>query len=200
MSLLIESIKIKDGVIFNLPLHQRRMNKARKDLCECRSEIVLADLINIPLQYKTGLIKCRIVYGKEIQQIQFTPYRFPSIHSLQIVHEDKLNYAYKLADRSAITTAYDKRGNADDILIIKNGYITDTSFCNVLLLKENKYFTPKTYLLNGVKRQQLLQEGKIIEIHIAPAQLKYYESIHLINAMIDIEDQININVRNINEN
>lgn len=198
MCLLIESIKIKDGVIFNLPLHQKRMDKARKDLCKSDSGIALADVIKIPVLYKTGLVKCRILYGKEIQQIEFIPYHFPPIQSLKIVTGD-LKYDYKSADRSDIDTVFKKRGNADDVLIIKNGYITDTSFCNVLLREQNNYYTPDTFLLNGIKRQQLLNEGKITERAITADDLKNYDSIHLINAMIDIEDRVCLPIDDINK-
>lgn len=199
MCLLLESIKIKNGIIYNLPLHQKRMNEARKKLFGCRDEIVLTNKINITEPYKTGLIKCRILYEKEIQRIEFIAYRFPSIHSLQIVHDNSLDYTYKTADRSAIEAVYNQRGNADEVLIIKNGFITDTSFCNIVLCKEEDYFTPDTFLLNGIKRQQLLHAGKIREKSIPIDQLKEYDSLYLINALIDIEDQICINVRNINE-
>lgn len=199
MCLLIESIKIKDGKIFNLSLHQKRMDKARKDLCKSDYRIVLADVINIPPQFKTGLIKCRILYGMEIQQVEFIPYHLPSIHSLLAVLEDDIKYNHKLADRSAIDAAFGKRGGADDIIIIRNGFLTDTSFCNILLRRQKNYYTPDTFLLNGVKRQQLLNEGKITEKCITVNDLKDYDSIHLINAMIDIEDQICIRIEDINQ-
>lgn len=194
MSLFIESIKIEDGQCFNLPLHQARMNRTRKEALDCNQEILLSNVINVSSAFNKGLVKCRVLYGKEIQKVEFGFYHFPQIHSLQIVLDNAIEYTYKSADRSLIEKDYQKRGAADDILIVKNGCITDTSFCNVLLKKEEKYFTPDTFLLNGVKRQQLLQEGKITERHITIGDLNDFDSIHLINAMIDIEDSIQMPV------
>ena len=55
------------------------------------------------------------------------------------------------------------RGDKDDILIIKNGKVTDTSYANVVLSdKEGKCITPNsTYLLHGTRRASLLKSGKI---------------------------------------
>lgn len=196
MCLLIESIKIKNGKCFNLSIHQRRMDKALNDLFGHTNEIVLEQAITIPALYQHGLIKCRILYDKVIRQIEFIPYTFPSIRSLQVIHT-KMDYAYKLADRSAINNAFKKRGKADDVLFVKNGFITDSAFCNILLGKNGNYITPDTFLLNGVKRQRLLQEGKISEQPVSIKDLGNFDSLHLINAMIDIEDGISISLKNI---
>lgn len=197
MCLFIESIKIKDGQCFNLPLHQQRMNRSRKALCGSRGDISLINIIQVPEQYRYGLVKCRVVYGEAVQKIEFVPYTFPLIHTLQCVREDDIEYAYKYADRSAILSAFGRRGASDDVLILQDNYLTDTSFCNVVLKKGDNYFTPETCLLHGVKRQQLLQEGKITESRISLDDLHAYDSLHLINAMIDIEDSVSMAITSI---
>lgn len=197
MSLFIESIKIEDGRCFNLPLHQERMNSTREAAFGKSPEISLEEVIKIPPGGRKGRVKCRVVYGEKIDTIEFVPYRLPSIHSLQIVYDDQLDYAFKYADRRRLEAAYRKRGGADDVLVIKNGCVTDTFFCNVVLRKGELYYTPDTFLLNGVRRQQLLREGKITERRIAAPDLKKFDSLCLINAMIGLEDRVCIAPANI---
>ena len=85
----------------------------------------------------------------------------------------------------------------DDILIVKNGLITDSSFCNIIFKNEEGLFTPLNPLLKGTKRQYLLDKNIIKEREIYLQNLNEYNEVILINAMIDIEDNINLKVENI---
>jgi 4-amino-4-deoxychorismate lyase len=84
--------------------------------------------------------------------------------------------------------------SADEILIIKNGFVTDTSFSNIVFFDGIKWITPSTYLLNGTQRQQLLQQGAIIEEEIRPSDLKHFRFAKLINAMLDLETSPSIDI------
>jgi 4-amino-4-deoxychorismate lyase len=86
---------------------------------------------------------------------------------------------------------------ADDILIIKNGFITDTSFSNIAFFDGTQWFTPFTYLLNGTQRQHLLRQGAIVETEITPSDLKQFRYAKLINAMLDLETSPLIDIQNI---
>ena len=89
-----------------------------------------------------------------------------------------------------------KNESAIDILIVKNGLITDTSYSNIILYNGKEWFTPKSFILNGVKRQYLLNTGKVKEIKITLENLKNFEKISLINAMLEPQD-IEIGIENI---
>ena len=102
-----------------------------------------------------------------------------------MVECDDVDYHLKYADRSIFDALLQKRGSADEILIVKNGLITDTSYTNVVLFDGNQYVTPKSPLLKGTQRAYLLKTGKIIEKEIAVEQLSIYQSVFLINAMMD---------------
>ena len=75
-----------------------------------------------------------------------------------------------------------------DILIVKKGLITDTSYSNIILYDGKEWVTPESYLLNGVKRQYLLNGCMIKEIKVRPADLKNYQRVSLINAMLEPHD------------
>ena len=87
-----------------------------------------------------------------------------------------------------------QKDDCDDILIVQSGCITDTSYSNVVLFDGESYYTPDTYLLNGIRRQQLLASGKIKERRITPAMLSHFERLYLINSMLDIADDVSLPV------
>ncbi|RZD16057.1 MAG: hypothetical protein EVJ46_07655 [Candidatus Acididesulfobacter guangdongensis] len=87
-------------------------------------------------------------------------------------------------------------GDDFDILIVKKGLITDTSYSNIILYDGKEWVTPESYLLNGVKRRYLLNECIIKEIKVRTADLKNFKKISLINAMLEPHD-IEIDIDNI---
>ncbi len=170
---LIESIKLINGTAINLDYHQRRANR----------ELLLPD---VPPEYQTGVVKWRIVYEENTFEHSFTKYTLPSISSLKITYCDEIEYNHKYENRSSINRLFAERGSFDDILIVKNGHITDTSFCNVVFEKQNRLYTPSTYLLRGTKREYLLDTGIISQKEITLHDIWSYDKILLINAMIEL--------------
>ena len=59
---------------------------------------------------------------------------------------------------------------------------------NLLFLKDEKWYTPSTYLLNGVMRQHLLATKKIKETEITLQNIKEFTHFQLINSMNDFDD------------
>lgn len=194
---LIESIKVAKKEFYNLTYHQQRMNKTRKELFGFDDEVDLAAELKIPSGLSDSIFKCRVIYSEKILAVEFHPYEARNIKSLQIVHADDIDYAYKYEDRSKLQKLLCKC-TADDVLIIKNGFVTDTSYSNIVLCKESKFFTPDTFLLNGTKRQKLLDEKIIQQTKIAVADIAGYEKIFIINSMMDLENQPGIPVVNVN--
>ena len=197
MCRLIESIKVINGQFENIYFHNLRLNNARADLWNCRKEINIAHEVAVPPDARLGLYKCRILYSAEIEEVEFIPYRLPEILTLKLINDDDIVYNYKFEDRSRIASLFDQRHPCDDILIVKNDCLTDTSFCNVVLYDGANYYTPSKPLLNGTKRQLLLAEKKVIEKMIKATELHKFESIYLVNAMIDLEDEVCIEIKNV---
>ena len=110
------------------------------------------------------------------------PYAFPEIESFELVENNDFSYDFKFADRTEFQKMK-KKARAQEIVIVKNGCITDTSFSNLLFLKGQDWYTPKTYLLNGVQRQNLLKQGIIKEADITLQNLKDFSHFQLINSM-----------------
>ena len=94
-------------------------------------------------------------------------------------------YEFKYLDRTQINQLIASKGAADDILIIKNGLVTDTSIANVAFWQQNKWLTPATPLLKGTTRQRLLSAGCIEAADIKLTDLNTFTKMALMNALMD---------------
>ncbi|HHT23728.1 MAG TPA: hypothetical protein GXZ87_10560 [Bacteroidales bacterium] len=187
-----EAIKIKNGKIHNLRYHQSRVDRT-VDAFGLKKINLSEALAEIPNAAKKGLIKCRVLYGKKIESIEFTPYQFQQRKRVALVSAGDLDYQFKYADRENLN-AFHQKDKFDDIIFIKNGFVTDSLSANLVFENENGLFTPKTYLLAGTKRALLLEKGIIQEVDISKNDITFYQKIRFINAMMDLEDGIAIDV------
>jgi|LZCG01.1.fsa_nt_gb 4-amino-4-deoxychorismate lyase len=193
---LFETIQVKKGVLQRLSYHQQRVNRSQHEWLGIAPEISLYN-IKIPAHLNRNQdYKCRITYRHQIEKVEFLPYQPRQVQSLKLVTADYLRYPFKFSDRAAFDKLLTDHQDADDILIVKNGFITDTSYSNVALLKNGNWFTPDTYLLPGTRRQFLLDTRQIKEIPVSVADIMSFERISLINAMLDL-NEINIPVKSI---
>ncbi len=189
---LFESIQIREGVILNSQYHETRMNQSSLVLFGKKLNFSLSSLL-LPITAREGIVKCRILYSNQIEKIEFQPYIPREIKTIKLVYDNEISYEHKFEDRARFAELLKQKGAEDEILIVKNGQITDTSFSNVVFRNGKSFFTPKSYLLNGTRRQQLLQEGMIKKIEMPVEDLRNMESIILINAMLDLKNGPEIN-------
>ncbi len=187
MSRLIESIRVENKKLQNIELHNKRFNEARKALFGLNDFVNIEKWVHIPETISNSLHKCRIISNGQSAEVEITPYKIRDINSLKIVECKHIDYKYKLEDRTLLNTLYKKRENCDDIIIVKNGFISDSWTANILLFRNNKWYTPALPLLKGVQREYLLTKGVIFEKQIHIEELNLYSKIKLINAMVDFE-------------
>jgi 4-amino-4-deoxychorismate lyase len=182
----LETIKLADGIFFNINLHQERINNAFAQLFGAKQVLDISKIISKSDYPKKGLYKARLLYGADNNafELQFEPYTRRSIETLKLVAANIESKSYKIADRTAYNNAFALRGHCDDVLIEVNGFITDTSYCNIALFDGEKWYTPSKPLLFGVQRKALLLDNRIIEKDIFARDLSSYKSIRLFNAMI----------------
>ena len=180
MPLLLETIKIENGEIFNLPYHQKRFDKSRLDLFGDTSVIDLSTVIKAP---KKDLYRCRILYDTQIRSIEYIPYRAKMIRTLKVVPAI-IEYPYKYANRNAFDTLIQSHPDFDEIIIEKDGFITDTTIANLAFYNGTYWLTPEKPLLPGTMRAKLLDEKIIVEAPIQKKDLKKYTHVALMNAMI----------------
>jgi len=192
----IETIKVVDGKFQNLSYHMDRMNNTMISFFNTTMFVELW-IGDIPEELRTGITKCRITYSHCDIKVEYERYKYRKIDSLKLVNDSTIHYFYKYANRDSLNSLLCQRATCDDILIVNNDHITDTSFSNVVLKKSSNLYTPSTYLLAGTKRSLLLEKGIIKEAEIKVSDLKNYEALLLINAMIDLDDNQCIDISNI---
>ncbi|MBA1420825.1 MAG: aminotransferase class IV [Epsilonproteobacteria bacterium] len=188
--LLLETIKIEDGVIHNLPYHQERCTQSRQALYGVTDILELKTHINPPPK---GLYRCRILYEKNIHTIEYIPYVPKIISSLKIITSE-VEYAYKYANRNALNSLLTMEKEYDDVLIEKNGYLTDTSIANIAFYDGRQWVTPQDPLLKGTMRQKLIDEGFLQTKQIKIADIVAYTQVALMNAMLGFKILKNITI------
>jgi 4-amino-4-deoxychorismate lyase len=179
--LLLETIRIEEGTIHNLSYHQARVNRSREHLFHTFSTLELASHIKVPAQ--KGIFRCRILYGQEIEKIEYLPYIPKPIAHLKIVTSN-IEYRYKYADREALDGLLTSHPEADEVIIEKNGLLTDTTIANIAFYRNGIWYTPKMPLLEGTMREKFLDKGLLQTKDIRKAELESYTHVALINAMI----------------
>jgi 4-amino-4-deoxychorismate lyase len=188
MSRFVETIKLKDGIFYNLSYHQNRLNRTCLEHSLPNYNITqLLQAQSFPLE---GLIKARFLYDEKGVEMQFHPYEIRNVQSLKLIEDNSIDYTYKLTNRSALKALYEQRKNCDDILIVKDGWVTDSYYANVIFSDGDQWYTPYQPLLQGTKRQELIDLGVVHPIPIGVKDIARFQRIQLINAMIDIEDQL----------
>jgi 4-amino-4-deoxychorismate lyase len=187
MSLLLESIKLKDGEFYNLSYHEHRMNRSLRMLCGNEDYVDLESLLSHVDKPSTGLFKCRISYDEVSREIEFHPYQAKSIQRLRVVEHDRVNYEFKYVDRKQLDRLFELRKDCDDILIIKRGFVTDSSYANIVFKRGAHWYTPWSALLKGTQRQKLLEENRIEEEDIRAEDISSFSSFKLINAMLEFD-------------
>ena len=139
--------------------------------------------IEVPVAFQKGKVKLRIMYNQNDFDHSFSNYIYQPINSLKCVDGSLVEYATKKTNRKDLEDCFAQRGNCDDVLIIKNGEITDTSYGNICFWDGSDWFTPKRPLLLGTARIHLIAEGQIKETPLRVEEIKKFKGFKIINAM-----------------
>lgn len=175
-----ETIKVLNGEIFNLEYHNVRFNKTRREVFKLEKELNLKEFISPP---KDGLYRCKILYSNEVESIEFFEYQPKEFNEFQVVNIN-FNYSYKFLDRSAIEST---KANFDEIVMVKDGFLTDISIANIAIYKDG-WLTPKKPLLYGTTRSRLIESGFLKEANLKVEDLLNAKRFAIMNAMIDFKE------------
>lgn len=194
--MLIETICIQEGLIPLIDYHNQRANRSRAMLYDMTDQIHLAEYIDLS-KLPAPTTKCRIIYDQYIRAVQYLPYRIKLIDSLQLVKIDSdYCYQHKYQNRAKLEQYYQLKKEKDDVLMVRDQLITDTYYGNVALHKNDLWYTPRNPLLQGTRRQSLLENKEIIESDITADSISTYDRIRVFNAMIGF-GEIDLSVKNI---
>jgi len=116
---------------------------------------------------------------------------------LKLVRDDKIDYHLKYADRSALNKLLEQKGENDEVIIIKNGMVTDCSIGNLIFFDGHNWNTPDTPLLKGTQRKYLLDKKLIRECNIKEEDIFKYQKVGIINALLNKANMIVLQTENI---
>ncbi len=187
--IFFETIRCDDFDVFNLFYHKKRIAKT------IGSNLHLEEYIYPP---NDALLKCKVLYDLDgIIDIEYSPYNKKKITSFKLLYDNTISYEKKSANREQLDNLYSQKETSDEIIIIKNGLLTDTSIANIAIYYEEKWITPKSPLLFGTTRDRYLENGIISESDITIDILSQATKIALLNAMIDFDTIENFTIEGI---
>ena len=178
----IETIRIEDGRVWQLDYHQRRVDTTRSELFPGSDPLPLRHAVPSVLP-DSGLYKLRVTYAETLINVEVVAYQRRPLRSLVCVIDDTIDYRFKWADRSDLQRLLAQRGEADEIIIVRRGRVTDSSYSNLVLRQGKRWVTPDTPLLAGTMRASLLDKGTITAAPVQLDRLARYSHVALINAM-----------------
>lgn len=174
-----ETIKCDDFEVFNLKYHNKRISRT------IGINIYLNEYIYPP---SNELLKAKVIYSCEgVEEILFSKYKKREIKSFKIVYDDNIIYDKKSTNRKHLDRLFEQKEEADEIIIIKNDLLSDTSIANIAIFDGSTWITPKKPLLEGTTRAKLLENGEMFEKDISLKMLKEAKKIALLNAMIGMD-------------
>ncbi|ATV54131.1 chorismate-binding protein [Prevotella intermedia] len=190
MCQFIETMCVEQGKIINLDYHLERIKNTRKHFWDTE-KTVPTDQLSALAATQNCRAKLRFTYDKEnIYDLSCTPYKTRKIERLKLLASNDIEYNYKSVNRSEINLLKAQTDPTDEIIIVKQNRLTDTSYTNIALFDGSQWITPSTPLLKGTRRAQLLDAGRLIECEVLATDLKSFQFISLINAMMDLEELV----------
>jgi 4-amino-4-deoxychorismate lyase len=186
---IFTSIKIVDGQVQLPSWHLHRIKHALTINNSNMKFNSLSELIaKVPLPQE-GVHKLKvIVHGKGMIEYVIEPYMLKQIDKVRFVQANNIEYENKFLNRNAINVI--KQNHApqenEDVVILKHSEITDSSYSNICFWDGKQWVTPKSYLLNGIKRQYLLATNQIAEKEISLLDIANYSKLCFINAMLEL--------------
>lgn len=195
-ALFIETIRMERGVPCNIPFHIQRMRDTANEQMFFPPELPHLETL-CPSYLLGNTVKCRIVYRSAIENITFDTYQVRNIHSLACASLPALfDYHLKFLKRHVLDELRMQCGADEVILTNQQGYVTDTSYSNLLFRADDDVWdTPDAPLLKGTMLTSMLQEPSLYSELSHPFQrirqrpihinhLCQYKEVALVNAMM----------------
>lgn len=194
-----ESIKVNDGLVYNLNQHQERVNKTLKGFDMPENTIELFQIIKTISLPQSGLYKLRVSYGLNGNfHYELQPYQYKKILNFSLVDIEGKEYDFKFEKRDWINEVL-KQSRKDEVIMHDAGFVKDSSYANIVFFDGCQWCTPAEPLLEGTQRAKLLNEGIIQAKAIHIDELVSFHSFKLINSMLDWDNATEYSISFINK-
>jgi len=182
----LETICVENGLLKNLPYHQKRVNDTFESIYPGLASFDLNETLGKQTIPSSGIYRARVIYEEQMKSIEFIPYQEKKISSLKIINTGEFDYGFKWADRSYFEHVLSENKEADEVIFELEGKIQDCTIANLAFFKNGIWYTPKNPLHWGTTRARLMDENKIQETDILVDELSSYSHICLINVFREL--------------
>ncbi len=195
---LLETIKVHNYSPQKIFLHQMRMDFSYQKLFKKQNPFDLLNIFKKIVINDNKIYKWRVEYNEFDFKTNSEIYKIKNINTLKIIEvESEFDYSLKFTNREKIIKYYDLKSNCDDIIFVKNGFLTDSSYTNLVFKKNQKLYSPNTPLLKGTMRHYLIENNIIKETAVKIDDIKNYEGVYLINSMMNLDECPFVKIENI---
>ncbi len=177
--IFLETLLCREGRCPWLQWHQQRLDRT----CRAAGIVKRYRLETLVRPPASGVYRCRVLYGADEAVTEYLPYVRRRVDTLRLVEDDRIEYRYKSADRRALDALFRRRGDADDVLIVRRGLVTDSTVANTAFYIDGRWLTPTEPLLEGTTRARLLYEGVLECASLSPADVLAAEKVAVMNAL-----------------
>ncbi len=186
----LETLCIADGIPLNLEWHQKRIDSTlryfHEDISEPKDLIDLQALFSAMAVPEEGVWRCRVIYSIYTVSVEFIPDGNTIFRKLKLVEvSTEYDYRYKYANRRFLQELFSQRGEADDVLMVRQGWIADTTKGNIAFRSGDQWYTPSFPCLAGTTWKRLVSEGILIPRPIHIHDLKRFDAFKVFNALND---------------
>jgi 4-amino-4-deoxychorismate lyase len=186
----LETLRIQNGTPCQLDWHQKRVDATLTrfygDISVEEQSLQLAEILSSCELPKDGIWRCRIIYDLHSASVEFIPDGQAGFRSLRMIEVPiEFDYLYKYADRSFLQDLFAKRDGADDVLMLRKGWIADTTKANIAFRAGDRWYTPSVPFLAGTTWKRLVSRGVIIPRPIHKNDIVRYDAFKVINALND---------------
>ncbi len=197
----IEAIEWLDGRAQRLEYHQRRVEAAFRCLFPTVQPFDIAAELerfrsgeklyietamhqNNSFFPQVGRYKLRLMFDDQLRNVECIEYHQRRVETLKLVEVHYATTSYKSSSRQPIDAAFAQRGNCDDVLLVRDGLLTDSSYANIALYDGHTWISPRIPLLYGTRRAYLIDHQLIVTDDIRVEDLPRFQRIRLFNALI----------------
>lgn len=197
--ILLETIRLQDGKVLRLEEHQARIDRSH---LACYGSVPgwrLAD--SLPAPPSQGRHRLRLLHHRESREYETHPYAIRRPQAFHTIEVGDVDYAHKYADRSGLEglrrqVARDKGLDpADlswDILLTRDGLLLEAGYAALACLLDGEWLTPSAPLLPSTRIAAYVREGRLRPAQLHVSDIPSMERILLVNAMLDLEDEVEV--------
>lgn len=162
---------------------EKNSNQISTILMQNRLKFNPRDVLKPP---RNGLLAAKLIYTDcgEFVSVEYRDYAPRIPRSFALVRQNG-RYERKYLERDWIDAIFTTRGACDDVIIVQNNLVLDSTRANMAIFCDGLWLTPARPLLAGTTRERYLKMGLLREFDITTQMLKSASKIAVMNAMID---------------